>query len=166
MRIWSVFVSYFRFMTFMMKMKGMHIKACCCCLLLYIIFSFLCYFILYILLFARICKKEGHGGGFCLHFLISIFLAWLCVMWLWFASSHHDLNPCTLRFYFFRFNYYERVLIEYSRKSMNFGWRGLYSYKFVEPQLKTLRGLGTRLILENKEEFKKIYGNILGILNT
>ncbi|XP_050916787.1 uncharacterized protein LOC127131953 [Lathyrus oleraceus] len=49
---------------------------------------------------------------------------------------------------------------------MNSGRIGICSYKFVELQLKTLRGLGTRMVLDNKEEFKKIYGNLLGILNT
>lgn len=49
---------------------------------------------------------------------------------------------------------------------MNYGIRGIYSYKFVEPQLKTLRELGTRLVLDNKEDSKKRYDNHLGILNT
>ena len=49
---------------------------------------------------------------------------------------------------------------------MNFGRRGICSCNFVEPQLKTLRGLGTHLVLDNKEDFKKNYGNLLGILNT
>lgn len=36
----------------------------------------------------------------------------------------------------------------------------------VEPQLKVLKGLGERLIHDNKEEFKKSFGNLLGIMNT
>lgn len=42
----------------------------------------------------------------------------------------------------------------------------MFSYKFLEPQLKALKGLGTRLDLDHKEDFKKAYGNLLGILNT
>ncbi|XP_050896809.1 uncharacterized protein LOC127103597 [Lathyrus oleraceus] len=38
--------------------------------------------------------------------------------------------------------------------------RGVYSYKFVEPSLKTLRGLGARLVFNNKEKFKDAYGNL------
>ncbi|XP_050914820.1 uncharacterized protein LOC127129734 [Lathyrus oleraceus] len=44
--------------------------------------------------------------------------------------------------------------------------RGVFSYKFVEAQLKALKGLGTRLVLDHIEDFKKAYGNLLGILNT
>ncbi|XP_050877533.1 uncharacterized protein LOC127081306 [Lathyrus oleraceus] len=44
--------------------------------------------------------------------------------------------------------------------------RGVYSYRFVEPSLKTLRGLGTRLVLNNKDKFKDAYGNLLGMVNT
>lgn len=44
--------------------------------------------------------------------------------------------------------------------------RSICSYKFVEPPMKTLRGLGARLILDNKDKFKKAYGNLLCILNT
>lgn len=44
--------------------------------------------------------------------------------------------------------------------------RRICSYKFVEPPLKTLGGLGARLVLEKKDKFKKAYGNLLGILNT
>lgn len=47
---------------------------------------------------------------------------------------------------------------------MNFVIRGICGYKFVEPQLKTLRELGTRLVFDKKEDFKN-YGNLLGILN-
>lgn len=43
--------------------------------------------------------------------------------------------------------------------------KGVYSYKFVEPSLKTLRGLGARLVLNNKDKFKDAYGNLLGMLN-
>lgn len=49
---------------------------------------------------------------------------------------------------------------------MNPDRRGFFIYKFVEPQLKTLKGLGTRLVLDHREYFKKAYGNLLGILNT
>ena len=44
--------------------------------------------------------------------------------------------------------------------------RGVYSYKFVEPSLKTLRGLGAHLVFNNKDKFKDAYGNLLGMLNT
>lgn len=43
--------------------------------------------------------------------------------------------------------------------------RSIYSYKFVESQSKDLRRLGTRLILDNKDDLKKRYGNLIGILN-
>ncbi|XP_050915489.1 uncharacterized protein LOC127130542 [Lathyrus oleraceus] len=49
---------------------------------------------------------------------------------------------------------------------MNYVIRGTCSYKFVEPQLRTLKGLGTRLVLDNKEDFKNNYGDLLSILNT
>ena len=49
---------------------------------------------------------------------------------------------------------------------MNPGRRSVFSYKFVEPQLKDLKSLGTRLDLDRKEDLKKAYGNLLGILNT
>lgn len=49
---------------------------------------------------------------------------------------------------------------------MSPGRRSVFSYKFVEPQLKALKGLGTRLDLDCKEDFKKAYGNLLGILKT
>lgn len=41
----------------------------------------------------------------------------------------------------------------------------MFSYKFVELQLKALKGLGTRLDLDHKEDFKKAYGNLVDILN-
>lgn len=41
----------------------------------------------------------------------------------------------------------------------------MFSYKLVEPQL-ALKGSGTHLVLDHKEDFKKAYGNLLGILNT
>lgn len=44
--------------------------------------------------------------------------------------------------------------------------RGIHSFKLVELQLKVLKGLGARLILDNKEEFKKSSGDLLGIINT
>ncbi|XP_050916426.1 uncharacterized protein LOC127131551 [Lathyrus oleraceus] len=44
--------------------------------------------------------------------------------------------------------------------------RGICSYKFVKPPLKTLRGLGARLVFDNKDKFKKAYGNLIGMLNT
>ncbi|XP_050894682.1 uncharacterized protein LOC127101338 [Lathyrus oleraceus] len=43
---------------------------------------------------------------------------------------------------------------------------GIHSYKLLESRLTVLKGLEAHLILENKEEFKKTYRNILGILNT
>lgn len=43
--------------------------------------------------------------------------------------------------------------------------RSTYNYKFIEPQLKDLRGLGSRLVLDNRDGFKKSYGNLLSILN-
>ncbi|XP_050889532.1 uncharacterized protein LOC127094797 [Lathyrus oleraceus] len=49
---------------------------------------------------------------------------------------------------------------------MTFDRRGIHCYKLLEPQLKVLKGLGVRMILEKKEEFNKAYGNLLGILNT
>ncbi|XP_050919442.1 uncharacterized protein LOC127136985 [Lathyrus oleraceus] len=44
---------------------------------------------------------------------------------------------------------------------MNPGRRSVFNYKFVEPQLKALKGLGTRLDLDHKEDFEKAYGNLL-----
>lgn len=49
---------------------------------------------------------------------------------------------------------------------MNPGRRSVFSYNFVEPQLKALKGLGTRLVLDHIKDFKKAYGNLLGILST
>lgn len=49
---------------------------------------------------------------------------------------------------------------------MNPSIRSVFSYKLVEPQLKALKGLETRLVLDHIEDFKKAYGNILGIFNT
>ncbi|XP_050895559.1 uncharacterized protein LOC127102201 [Lathyrus oleraceus] len=48
---------------------------------------------------------------------------------------------------------------------MNFERRSIHSYKFVEPRLIVLRGLGARLVLGNRDDFKTLYGNLLGILN-
>lgn len=45
---------------------------------------------------------------------------------------------------------------------MNPERKSIHNYKFVEPQLPILRGLGARLDLTHKEA----YGNLLGILNT
>lgn len=41
----------------------------------------------------------------------------------------------------------------------------MFNYKFVESQLKTLKGLGTRFVMDHIEDFKKAYENLLGILN-
>lgn len=49
---------------------------------------------------------------------------------------------------------------------MNPGRRSVFSYKYVEPRLKALKGMGTRLNLDHKEDFKKAYVNLLSILNT
>lgn len=49
---------------------------------------------------------------------------------------------------------------------MNTDRKSTYNYKFVEPQLKVMTRLSSRLILDNKYDFKKRYGNLLGILNT
>lgn len=49
---------------------------------------------------------------------------------------------------------------------MNLGKIGVFSYKFVEPQLKALKGLGACLVMDHREDFKKAYENILGILNS
>lgn len=55
-----------------------------------------------------ICTNRlwAHYLGFCLHPSISFFLPCYCIMWLWFASLHPDFNPCTLQFYFFRYNFW------------------------------------------------------------
>ncbi|XP_050896374.1 uncharacterized protein LOC127103136 [Lathyrus oleraceus] len=44
--------------------------------------------------------------------------------------------------------------------------KSTHNYNFVEPHLIVFRGLGARLVLGNKDELKKSYGNLLGILNT
>ncbi|KAI5385166.1 hypothetical protein KIW84_071961 [Lathyrus oleraceus] len=44
---------------------------------------------------------------------------------------------------------------------MSPGRKGVFSYKFVEPQLKALKRLGTRLVLDHREYFKKAYRNLL-----
>ncbi|XP_050909044.1 uncharacterized protein LOC127122804 [Lathyrus oleraceus] len=49
---------------------------------------------------------------------------------------------------------------------MNLERKNIHTYKFVEPQLAVLRGLGARLDLGLKDDFKASYGNLLGILNT
>lgn len=80
---------------------------------LYIDCSLPCYDPLHMTLYLlSICTKRlwAYYLGFCLHFSTSIFLSRCCVMWHPFTPSHHDSNPCTFCFYFFRFNYYERVL--------------------------------------------------------
>lgn len=41
---------------------------------------------------------------------------------------------------------------------MNPGRRNMFSYKFVEPQLKALKGMGIRLDLDHIEDFKKACG--------
>ncbi|XP_050908884.1 uncharacterized protein LOC127122622 [Lathyrus oleraceus] len=49
---------------------------------------------------------------------------------------------------------------------MNPERKNIHNYKFVEPQLAVLRGLGAHLDLGHKDDFKGSYGNLLGILNT
>ncbi|XP_050876466.1 uncharacterized protein LOC127080177 [Lathyrus oleraceus] len=49
---------------------------------------------------------------------------------------------------------------------MNPERKSIHNYKFVEPPLAVLRGLGARLDLTHKDAFKEMYGNLLGILNT
>ncbi|XP_050916001.1 uncharacterized protein LOC127131111 [Lathyrus oleraceus] len=49
---------------------------------------------------------------------------------------------------------------------MNPERKNIHNYKFVEPQLAVLRGLGARLDLGLKDDLKASYGNLLGILNT
>ncbi|XP_050915720.1 uncharacterized protein LOC127130798 [Lathyrus oleraceus] len=49
---------------------------------------------------------------------------------------------------------------------MNPERKNIHNYKFVEPQLDVLRGLGARLNKGHKDDFKTSYGNLLGILNT
>ncbi|XP_050919711.1 uncharacterized protein LOC127137284 [Lathyrus oleraceus] len=48
---------------------------------------------------------------------------------------------------------------------MNPERKSIHNYKFVEPQLAVLRGLGARLDLTHKDAFKEAYGNLLGILS-
>lgn len=52
------------------------------------------------------------------------------------------------------------------KRSMNPERKSIHNYKFVEPLLAMLRGLGARLGLTHKDAFKETYGNLLGILNT
>ncbi|XP_050918370.1 uncharacterized protein LOC127135774 [Lathyrus oleraceus] len=49
---------------------------------------------------------------------------------------------------------------------MNPERKSIHIYKFVEPPLAVLRGLGACLDLTHKDAFKEAYGNLLGILNT
>lgn len=49
---------------------------------------------------------------------------------------------------------------------MNPKRKNIHNYKFVEPQLAVLRGLGVRLDIGHKDDFKMSHGNLLGILNT
>ncbi|XP_050915515.1 uncharacterized protein LOC127130576 [Lathyrus oleraceus] len=49
---------------------------------------------------------------------------------------------------------------------MNSERKSIRNYKFVEPPLAVLRGLGARLNMTHKGAFKEAYGNLLGILNT
>ncbi|XP_050909143.1 uncharacterized protein LOC127122913 [Lathyrus oleraceus] len=49
---------------------------------------------------------------------------------------------------------------------MNPERKNIHNYKFVKPQLAVLRGLGARLDLGHKDDFKEAYGNLLVILNT
>ncbi|XP_050897307.1 uncharacterized protein LOC127104147 [Lathyrus oleraceus] len=49
---------------------------------------------------------------------------------------------------------------------MNPERKSIHNYKFVEPPLAVLRGLGACLDLTHKDAFKGTYGNLLGILNT
>lgn len=48
---------------------------------------------------------------------------------------------------------------------MNPERKSIHNYKFVEPPLAVLRGLGARLDLTHKDTFKETFGNLLGILN-
>ncbi|XP_050914687.1 uncharacterized protein LOC127129576 [Lathyrus oleraceus] len=48
---------------------------------------------------------------------------------------------------------------------MNSERRRIYNYKFVEPQLTVLRGLGACIVFGKKDDFKTSYGNLLGVLN-
>lgn len=49
---------------------------------------------------------------------------------------------------------------------MNPERKSIHNYKFMEPPLAVLRGLGARLDLTHKDAFKEAYGNLMGILNT
>ncbi|XP_050875212.1 uncharacterized protein LOC127078832 [Lathyrus oleraceus] len=49
---------------------------------------------------------------------------------------------------------------------MNPERKNIHNYKFVEPQLAVLRGLGAHLDMGLKDDLKASYGNLLGILNT
>ncbi|XP_050896920.1 uncharacterized protein LOC127103731 [Lathyrus oleraceus] len=49
---------------------------------------------------------------------------------------------------------------------MNPERKSIHNYKFVEPPLAVLKGLGAHLDLTQKDAFKETYGNLLGILNT
>ncbi|XP_050896793.1 uncharacterized protein LOC127103589 [Lathyrus oleraceus] len=49
---------------------------------------------------------------------------------------------------------------------MNLERKSIHNYKFVEPPLAVLRGLGAHLDLTHKDSFKETHGNLLGILNT
>lgn len=64
----------------------------------------------------------------------------------------------------FPWNSRDESLFELSRR-MDPTRRGVYSYKFVEPYLKTFRGLRACLVFNNKDKFKDVYGNLLGMLN-
>ncbi|XP_050916341.1 uncharacterized protein LOC127131463 [Lathyrus oleraceus] len=69
--------------------------------------------------------------------------------------------------FFLTLQFYESlVCCQVVRDIINSGRRSVFSYKFVEPRLKILKDLGTCLDLDHKEDFKKAYGNLLGILNT
>lgn len=57
------------------------------------------------------------------------------------------------------------LLTKYPRRSMTSKRKSIHNYKLVEPHLNVLRGLGAHIVLENRDEFKKSYGNLLGILN-
>ncbi|XP_050897273.1 uncharacterized protein LOC127104100 [Lathyrus oleraceus] len=57
------------------------------------------------------------------------------------------------------------LLTKRLRRSITSERKITHSYKFVEPHLIVLKGLGAHLVLGNKDEFKKSYGNLLGILN-
>ncbi|XP_050916508.1 uncharacterized protein LOC127131639 [Lathyrus oleraceus] len=58
------------------------------------------------------------------------------------------------------------LFTKHLKGSMNPERRNIHNYEFVEPQLAVLRGLGARLDLGHKDDFKEAYGNLLGVLNT